>query len=353
MRGRSSSKRGRISRETGSMEKDKVKEEPHLSGAYIRSLVKHLTSTRTKDPFNGDGNNMQPESPLPQPQHKKQVRRRQHTTRPYQERLLNMAEARREIVTALKFHRASMKQQEAAANNHDLQSSQTYPQLEDQSLPPQPPSLVLGQESRTLNPTTNNYLDPPSLPYYWSISTIAPPPPLYHQNLNFKLPNQTLGLNLNFQDFKKMDTPQLYHNPLSVYLSSTSSSVATEEVVVANSLGGGGSDLHHAMDDEGMEEIRSLGEQHQMEWNDTVNLVMSARWFNFLKTMEIGGPTHKNDYDGFNPFDQVIEFPHWLMNTNEISSFQQHFSDDCLQDPALPCMEIGEIEGMDGEWKQD
>nr|VDC79144.1 unnamed protein product [Brassica rapa] len=42
--------------------------------------------------------------------HKKQVRRRLHTSRPYQERLLNMAEARREIVTALKQHRASMRQ---------------------------------------------------------------------------------------------------------------------------------------------------------------------------------------------------------------------------------------------------
>jgi hypothetical protein len=41
---------------------------------------------------------------------KKQVRRRLHTSRPYQERLLNMAEARREIVTALKIHRASSRQ---------------------------------------------------------------------------------------------------------------------------------------------------------------------------------------------------------------------------------------------------
>ncbi|KAH0969713.1 hypothetical protein GBA52_028309 [Prunus armeniaca] len=31
----------------------KLKEEPHhLSGAYIRSLVKQLTSSRTKDPMN-------------------------------------------------------------------------------------------------------------------------------------------------------------------------------------------------------------------------------------------------------------------------------------------------------------
>ncbi|WVZ66682.1 hypothetical protein U9M48_015871 [Paspalum notatum var. saurae] len=40
---------------------------------------------------------------------KKQGRRRRtHTSRPYQESLLNMAEARREIITALKIHRATM-----------------------------------------------------------------------------------------------------------------------------------------------------------------------------------------------------------------------------------------------------
>ncbi|GJN40874.1 hypothetical protein PR202_gn00288 [Eleusine coracana subsp. coracana] len=49
-------------------------------------------------------------APPQQQPHKKQVRRRLHTSRPYQERLLNMAEARREIVTALKIHRASMRQ---------------------------------------------------------------------------------------------------------------------------------------------------------------------------------------------------------------------------------------------------
>ncbi|KAJ9538424.1 hypothetical protein OSB04_031157 [Centaurea solstitialis] len=317
------SKRGRISMEKDD-KVDKVKEEPRLSGAYIRSLVKQLTSARTKLPVNGedgrlpkvlntngdcfpDANSisMQQESPLPlpspspKPQQKKQVRRRQHTTRPYQERLLNMAEARKEIVTALKFHRASMKQQQAPPNNQPLR-----------------------QESAT----NNNY----SGPYdNWPIpiSTIAPPPPpsVYHQNLNIKLPNQTLASSSS-----------------SSSSSSATVSVATEEVAVANSL-------HHAMDDEEMEEIRSLGEQHQMEWNDSVNLVMSARWFEFLKTMEIG-PNKKDDYGGFNPFDEVIEFPHWSINSNE-----QHFSDDCLQDqdPALPCMEIGEIDGGCLSLKQD
>lgn len=303
---------------------DKVKQEPHLSGAYIRSLVKHLTSTKPKDPVDGgivntnDENNHhntkqesppqppQPSPPPPPPQIKKQVRRRQHTTRPYQERLLNMAEARREIVTALKFHRASMKQQEAA----------TF----------------------TAATTTAAAASPPSVPHYWGVCvpTIAPPPlpPQYQENLNFPLPNQTLGLNLNFQDFKNLDA-NLYHNPLSVSSTSSSSSssaaisggetaVGMPEEVVAGGL-------HHAMDDDEIEEIKSLGEQHQMEWNDTMNLVMSAKWFKFLKTME---DTQKDDFYGFNPFDQVMEFPPWLINANE-QHFHDHFCDDYLQDPDL------------------
>lgn len=335
MRGRSSSKQGKISRVGVTMEKhkvDKVKDEPHLSGAYIRSLVKHLTSINSKDSstFNGDEkspetlttnaeclldhNNMQQES-SPPPPHKKQVRRRQHTSKPYQERLLNMAEARREIVTALKYHRASMKQQESP-NNLDVQSSQssqTHPQLEHYSSLSNPcPSFV---------------------PYCYPISSISPPslPPLYHENINFTLPNQTLGLNLNFHDFKNLDA-NLYQNPLPYYSTSSSSSSSSsstsstavisemaveipEEVVANSTTSSGGvfiNDLHHAMDDEEMEEIRSLGEQHQIEWNDRVNFVMSARWFKFLKTID----TQNDNYNTFTPFDH-------------------HFSDDYLQDPGL------------------
>ncbi|XVE70810.1 hypothetical protein DITRI_Ditri10aG0100300 [Diplodiscus trichospermus] len=411
--------------ETKGLEIDKIsehKEEPHLSRAYIRSLVKQLTCSRTKDPMNpkdpgtsvdadgfngqnltkfGEGSSETPatsshQSQPPQ-QHKKQVRRRLHTCRPYQERLLNMAEARREIVTALKFHRAAMKQ----ANE---QQQQQQEKNEQQQLPEAPyPSSAppFEQESKTKsrrNPRIypsntdnfcNNYnLDnfphssftqhypspppPPPNPYCWPASPI--PFPSATGTLNFTLPNQTLGLNLNFHDFNNIET-NLYHdtdNP-SIYSSSSPSSsssptlsVVTEEVPsvaptyevgptamadLTESYGGGG--LHHAIDDEEMAEIRSLGEQHQMEWNDTINLVTSARWFKFLKTMELGPDEAKAEDDGYQPFDQVMEFPAWL-NAND-SCLQQHFNDLCpddyFQDLALPCMDIGEIEGMDGEWQ--
>ncbi|WCJ29267.1 hydroxyproline-rich glycoprotein family protein [Euphorbia peplus] len=406
MRGRSSkqdSKQG--------MELDKLKEEqPHLSGAYIRSLVKQLTSSRTKDTImnhhpkdpsflNDDGCSVQdmtisdtknqPTQQQPQ-QHKKQVRRRLHTSRPYQERLLNMAEARREIVAALKFHRATMKEQQ----QQQQQQQQHEPQP---SLPIQlSPSSCFEQEgkiksrrnpriypSNSSNSNFSSYIDsisytslgphapppptsPPPYPYYWPNPPILPP-----ENLNFPLPNQTLGLNLNFQDFNNLDTT-LYHNPSSVYTSSSpspspssfSSSSPSLSVEVAkfqeagigmppcmvSDLGetdsGGG--LHQVMDDDEMAEIRSIGEQHQMEWSDTMNLVQSAWWFKFLKTME-SDPQLKPEDD---PFEQVMEFPSWL-NANE-GSLQQHLDDyssqDYYHDPSLPCMDIGEIEGMDGEW---
>ncbi|KAK9078943.1 hypothetical protein SSX86_003002 [Deinandra increscens subsp. villosa] len=308
------------------MENHNPKDHPHLSGAYIRTLVKHLTSTK---PLNGSGDDKLPESPPspPPPPHKKQVRRRRPTTKPYQQRLLNMAEARREIVTALKFHR---KQREIVVANTVA--------------------------ATTPSDLSSNY---PSVSYHWPISSPPPPPPpppLNQQNLDFTLPSQTLGLNLNFQDFINLDA-NLYHNPISNYSSSSSSSLSSsqtisssssavvvdttaeevtaasqmlpEEVVATSSVSAGattssssssevviGGGLHHAMDDEEMEEIRSLGEQHQMEWNDTMSLVTSARWFKFLKTTEIE--------QGEGTFDQVIEFP--------------------------PCMDIDEIEGMDGEW---
>ncbi|CAI9755611.1 unnamed protein product [Fraxinus pennsylvanica] len=93
-------------------------------------------------------------------------------------------------------------------------------------------------------------------------------------------------------------------------------------------------DLHPAMDDKEMAEIRSIGEKHQMEWNDTMNLVTSAWWFKFLKAMEISPEDKTEDYGLFSPFDEVIEFPDWL-NANE-SCLNDYCSDDYLQDSALP-----------------
>nr|POE67382.1 hypothetical protein CFP56_43627 [Quercus suber] len=286
MRSRSSKSETRQGMEIDHKLNSKLKEEPRLSGAYIRSLVKQLTSSRTKDPMNSK------------------------------------------------------------------------------------------------DPETSAVVAEGSYPFTWSTPSPFAAPPVA-ENLNFTLPNQPLGLNLNLHDFNNLDT-SLYHNPSLCSSSSSPSqsssssptlSLATDQevpnsvvttpaladhVIESSSGTAGGSsgsgDLHAAMDDEEMAEIRSIGEQHQMEWNDTMNLVTSAWWFKFLKTMEIEGPAEVKaegaDFEGCHPFDEVMEFPSWL-NANE-NCLQQHFNDDCTKDylqyPALPCMDIGEIECMDGDW---
>ncbi|XP_076898501.1 protein AAL-toxin resistant 7-like [Bidens hawaiensis] len=313
-------------------DKDHIEEQeqqPSLSGAYIHGLVKHLSSKDSSDGSeNGecfhDVNSKPPKHPPPQ--HKKQVRRRLHTTKPYQERLLNMAEARREIVTALKFHRASMKQQEAATATAAVAAASNNHQS--------PPQSSFNQERKTktrpilsLHPpdTTTITANP-----YWPMFTFAPPPPplppSYLDNHNFILPSQPLGLNLNFQSFANLDT-DIYHKPLSVYSSSSTSSStpsSTSSPAFSGPPGNPNSstNLHQAMNADVMQETKSSGEQDQIEW-----------WCNFYKSMEI----EVNQED---KYDQNMEFPPWLINANESSCLQQkfddHFSDTYFQDPALP-----------------
>ncbi|GFQ07477.1 hypothetical protein PHJA_002891800 [Phtheirospermum japonicum] len=399
MRGKSSSSK---SKNAGlEFEKPEKLKEPNLSGAYIRSLVKQLSSSRTRDSsdfkeheiLEGDGissngnlhinpsDGFSDKSPgkadQPPQQHKKQVRRRLHTSRPYQERLLNMAEARREIVTALKFHRASMKQ--ASDNKQEQQQSESRPEIQPASshhlssskeakLKSRRNPRIYASTSSFPNNYPTNYPDnfPYSSgfcsPYSWPVPPITPPPQLFQENLNFTLPSQTLGLNLNLQDFNYFDSAAFHcgANPSSIYSSSTSSSplsATTDEIpfvgppisVASEVADFGDSGLHHAMDDKEMAEIRSIGEQYQMEWNDTLNLVNSAWWFKFLKAMELSPEDQKDGEDFMNyPFDEVVEFPAWL-NANE-ERVNDFCSGNYVQDPDLPCMDIEEIDGMDGDW---
>ncbi|KAL2346629.1 hypothetical protein Fmac_000629 [Flemingia macrophylla] len=369
-------------------------------GAYIRSLVKQLTTSRTKDFMNRKDHdcvvNCQNStkhgkvaearraqlSTQPQ-QHKKQVRRRLHTSKPYQERFLNMAEARREIATALKFHRAAMK--EASEQKQQQQKAQEQQQQRPSASlqPPQYPSFDQdGKFKSRRNPriypacTTSfsSHMDefsysglsqPPLVPnsYTWPAASPITSPPFVAENPNFVLPNQTLGLNLNLQDFNYLDASlHLSNSSLSSYSSTTSSS-PQELPSVGTSQGEGFSSLvdsvesnaatrvsggfHTAMDDESMKEIRSLGEQHQMEWNDTMNLVKSACWFKFLKNMEHRAPEAKTEDVEHHNFDQLLEFPDWL-NAND--SCLEQCSEGYFQDSSLPCMDIGDIESMDDDW---
>jgi hypothetical protein len=322
MRGRSSKQE---SKEAIELDKpsDQLKDQEthHLSGACIRSLVKQVASSRTKHPMNpkepqnltelseGCVETHQAQQPRQPQQHKKQVRRRLHASRPYKERLLNMAEARREIATALKYHREAMKQ----ASQQQMQQTQ---------LQEQPHPCFDQQEERMMKSWRNSRVYPSSTANFsqyldnLSHSSFSNPPFSWPaasaETLNFTLPSQPLGLNLNFHDF---DIPSLYSSSSSPSSSSSfpNLSAATDQEIPSVAIspqevaaGGSEESLHAAMDDAEMAEIRSVGEQHQMEWNDIMNL----------------------------------EFPAWL-NANDQSYLQQHYlndycSEDYFQDLALP-----------------
>ncbi|CAA0810647.1 hydroxyproline-rich glycoprotein family protein [Striga hermonthica] len=372
MRGKSSSSKSKIVGLGPGMQR-----EPHVSDACIRDLVKQLSSARTRDSssFDSNGNidgasafsDQKPgnSSQVIQQQHKK-ARRRLHTSRPYQERMLNMAEARREIVTALKFHRAAMKQandkQQQQQSGQGPENPPFGPTSHDLSLEEEKTSSIFGRNPLQLhssNSSFHNNHHPPNYNYPENLSCSqglcspysCPVPVL--ENLDFALPSQTLGLNLNLQDFNYLCT----ENPSSIYslssasTSSSSCSVAIEKipsVVVADVAELGDSGLHHTMDDKLLAEMRSIGEQYQMEWNDTLSLVNSAWWFEFLKSMDVSSEDKKGEDFVNCVFNKAVEFPAWL-NTTE-----PHVDETCswnyFEDSNLPCMDIEEIDGMDGDW---
>ncbi|KAG2299988.1 hypothetical protein Bca52824_036460 [Brassica carinata] len=276
------------------------KQEPRVSTAtYIQSLVKpqlgsSTTMTTTTD-SNNNGGKTQTQT------HKKQVRRRLHTSRPYQERLLNMAEARREIVTALKQHRASMRQ---AAK-----------------IPPPPPQ---------------NLFSPPPPP---------PPPPdpfsWCNPHLNLLLPNQPLGLNLNFHDFNDFIQTS---SSSSSSTSSSSSSSTIQNTHIYSSPSPPPPTFATASDPA----------PHRLPVD---NVGTSAWWSELMmKTAETEMVKSEEQVvvvedDVFPKFNDVMEFPSWLNPTDEELfhpyDLTTHYSSS--HNPPLSCMDIKEIEGMDGD----
>ncbi|CAL9206555.1 uncharacterized protein LOC103976826 [Musa acuminata AAA Group] len=391
-----------------------ILQHPQLSGAYIRSLVKQLRSSTNKDPMKSKsrdgasagkfsqhsandseslGETQQQQSPRPMKPllPKKQVRRRLHTSKPYQERLLNMAEARREIVTALRLHRATMKQ---AEEQEQLQQHER----QQKNQPPSPtlelsPAVLqdLKQELNDCRSNSRRYPPNNTFPNYAESTNLSPlaysyfswiyPPitPLsVSDNLNIPFPDQSLGLNLNFQNFNNNDN--LFCNNLDMkspiqpsslptpscsnYLTSIMSNTKVPFISKAYCQASGvaldptSASLHPRMDDDEIAEIRSIGEQHNMEWNDMMNLMTSAWWSMFLKNME-GDLCESEEVadEGFHMFDEVFNLPYWLHSEGDAPQsclFQQHMNsyyneEDYLYDAALPCFDIGEIYGQDGD----
>lgn len=329
--------------------------------------------------------NDQPSTVLPQ-QHKKKVRRRLHTSRPYQERLLNMAEARREIVTALKFHRASMKQQQLTQQRKESLPVVHQPPLQILSSPSLDLVTELGMnsaKSRMIYPSDGGLIFPsssdsyrqPWTPFTYNNSSATVPSDSIFDNsgFSFPLPSQTLGLNLNIQDLSNLRTspfqnnPSLFTSPPSSLSSPAMSATTTEEIHSAadythngafqtNNMGteSGGMSPYPAMDREVMKEIKSMGDCYDMVWNDTMNSLTSAWWLKYSKAAEMSPDLielkRAEDEHLSTP---LSELPRAWLNPAD-SYFPSHLNVFCPEDSSpdlsLPCIEIGEIEGVDGDW---
>ncbi|CAN6289187.1 unnamed protein product [Urochloa humidicola] len=390
-----------------SSSKNNKVEQPHLSGAYIRSLVKQLSSSsaaRSKDqstmgakphaqPQQEDQQQAQTVPPQP---HKKQVRRRLHTSRPYQERLLNMAEARREIVTALKIHRASMRQvkeqQQQQQQQQQLMQLQLQQQQEVHLLQEQSQAATRASAPMSYANSYSDYLYNSPFSHFTSASSYSSPltyqtpaAPLVNSEHNFDhlvpLPAQPLGLNLSFQGFNSFvgddtknsacsfDPPLLQPSPTSSYsvYSSPSVTMASHDLSAAtmeNTSLAADASLHRVLDDEEMAAIYSIGEQHDIEWSDTMSLVTSAWWSKLLESIEDkGNGTGGQEAGGAanTTEDPLVDTPGWFGDNlgheaNEESSSNNvpgmHLMNNYHQnvDVSLPGMDIGEIEGWDAEW---
>lgn len=140
---------------------------------------------------------------------------------------------------------------------------------------------------------------------------VAPPMVNSEHNLDdhlVPLPAQPLGLNLSFQGFNSssvvgddtknstcsFDPPLLQPSPASSYsvYSSPSVTMASHDmsaVTMENTSLAADPSLHRVLDDEEMAAIYSIGQQHDIEWNDTMNLVTSAWWSKLLESIEDKG----------------------------------------------------------------
>uniref|UniRef100_A0A0D9VV34 Uncharacterized protein n=1 Tax=Leersia perrieri TaxID=77586 RepID=A0A0D9VV34_9ORYZ len=259
-------------------------------------------------------------------------------------------------------------------------------------------------------PATTCYSSP--LPYHHHstpAASSAAPHMVGHglamDHLHLPLPAQPLGLNLSFHGFNSVDVdvisdidvggsgkvvstssfdPPLIHHqqpsPTSSYSVYSSPSVAAgggqENTSVAAAAEADPS-LHRVLDEEEMAAIYSIGEQHDIEWSDTVNLVTSAWWSKLLDTVEGGGqaegqeaaavagggavyaspedePTATATPDWFG--DNCLGHHHQMRGKESTSSdvlgmhFGEYYHHHHGEDVSLPRMDLGEIEGWDAEW---
>lgn len=298
------------SSKTGGIKIQKVRglqQQHHFSPSSIGNLVKHFPTSmnnfhpspaalncRTQE----EGTVVSSDAPKSThrqqktPHNKRQSRRRLHSTRPYQHRNLNMAEARKEIVTALKFHRASSNhhhhhQHQPSCDQHGqilsptinptAYTSSSYANNNNNFSNPVHDFSFLSSSSSSLS--QSNPLDQPLVtPHGMPQSSLC---------LFSRLPNRTLGLNLNFQDFENLLNAPICSKS-SYYPSLSAPADAVDCTVVSQAA------------------LKSMEHHHQVT------------------------TTTEDDDAACAVFDGPMEFPDWL-SANERCS--EHCSQEFLLDP--------------------
>lgn len=281
--------------------------------------------------------------PQPDGEPKKQIRRRRQSRRLYKEMPLDMAEARREIVTALKLHRASTKEAREQQQKQDQQIKQSVPLFSQLC----PCFEAEGRRKSRRNPRIY-----PGCSYHCSFylgngSGFVAPPPLA-QNLNTEIPIQS------FDDgFKTVDTCSSFYSlslwPPSSYICPTVSCPDThQEVPISTSLSEEAgklmaSDLFWSNNDPTGESEKDM-QRWAVEEEKAMAMAEIRSMSMDVKALET---------DGHHSSDNAMEFPDWLGINDDF--LHQHWNYNCvegdyLQYPDLSCFDFGKIEDVDGDW---
>ena len=127
--------------------------------------------------------------------------------------------------------------------------------------------------NNTLDPTpmfNNNILDPtPLLNNNILESTLLSD---NNNSLFFSSPTLSFSPFVTSQDVPSIRTSQSQGEGVSIVMNTTQSNNTTQA----------SGSMHVAMDEEGVEEIKALSEQHQMELDDNMSMVTSVWWFDCI-----------------------------------------------------------------------
>lgn len=98
-------------------------------------------------------------------------------------------------------------------------------------------------------------------------------------------------------------------------------------------------------------ELQSMGNEYHMDWNDRVSLIQSEWWPELLETMKNSSEiTEERDVGGKAEAigHEIIDYPPWSCDQLHLDNF--HMGEEYQGELTFPCLDISEMEELDGEW---